>query len=84
MMHHPTDSAGAHHPAGAAQVIRAPAGQDRLAVVRHELRCGPGAGGAAAVLAVLACGVLVAANALAAAPAWLAARSRPAQLLRAE
>jgi hypothetical protein len=38
----------------------------------------------AAVLAVLACGVLVAANALAAAPAWLAARSRPAQLLRAE
>src|SRR5262245_18105065 len=38
----------------------------------------------AAVLAVLACGVLVAANALAVAPAWLAARSRPAQLLRAE
>jgi ABC-type antimicrobial peptide transport system permease subunit len=38
----------------------------------------------AAVLAVLACGVLVAANVLAAAPAWLAARSRPAQLLRAE
>jgi hypothetical protein len=37
-----------------------------------------------AVLAVLACGVLVAANALAAAPAWLAARSHPAQLLRAE
>jgi len=38
----------------------------------------------AALLAALACGVLVAANALAAAPAWLAARSRPAQLLRAE
>jgi hypothetical protein len=38
----------------------------------------------AAVLAVLACGVLVAANVLAVAPAWLAARSRPAQLLRAE
>ena len=38
----------------------------------------------AALLAVLACGVLVAANALAAVPAWLAARSRPAQLLRAE
>jgi ABC-type antimicrobial peptide transport system permease subunit len=38
----------------------------------------------AAVLAVLACGVLVAANALAAIPAWLAARSRPAELLRAE
>ena len=38
----------------------------------------------AAVLAALACGVLVAANALAAIPAWLAARSRPAQLLRAE
>jgi hypothetical protein len=38
----------------------------------------------AALLAVLACGVLVAANVLAAVPAWLAARSRPAQLLRAE
>ena len=38
----------------------------------------------AALLAVLACGVLVAANVLAAIPAWLAARSRPAQLLRAE
>ena len=38
----------------------------------------------AAVLAALACGVLVAANTLAALPAWLAARSRPAQLLRAE
>jgi putative ABC transport system permease protein len=38
----------------------------------------------AAVLAVVACGVLVAANALAVAPAWLAARSRPAKLLRAE
>jgi FtsX-like permease family protein len=37
-----------------------------------------------AVLAALACGVLVAANVLAVAPAWLAARSRPAQLLRAE
>jgi hypothetical protein len=35
-------------------------------------------------LAALACGVLVAANALAVLPAWLAARSRPAQLLRAE
>ena len=38
----------------------------------------------AALLAALACGVLVAANALAVLPAWLAARSRPAQLLRAE
>jgi hypothetical protein len=38
----------------------------------------------AALLAVLACGVLVAANVLAAFPAWLAARSRPAQLLRTE
>ena len=38
----------------------------------------------AAPLAVLACGVLVAANVLAVVPAWLAARSRPAQLLRAE
>jgi hypothetical protein len=38
----------------------------------------------AALLAALACGVLVAANALAILPAWLAARSRPAQLLRAE
>jgi ABC-type lipoprotein release transport system permease subunit len=38
----------------------------------------------AAALAALACGVLVAANALAVLPAWLAARSRPAQLLRAE
>ena len=38
----------------------------------------------AALLAVLACGVLVAANVLAAVPAWLAARSRPAQLLGAE
>src|SRR5215471_2306879 len=38
----------------------------------------------AALLAALACGVLVAANVLAVLPAWLAARSRPAQLLRAE
>jgi hypothetical protein len=38
----------------------------------------------AALLAALACGVLVAANALAILPAWLAARSRPAELLRAE
>ncbi len=35
-------------------------------------------------LAALAGGVLVAANLLAVIPAWLAARSRPAQLLRAE
>jgi ABC-type antimicrobial peptide transport system permease subunit len=38
----------------------------------------------AAPLAVLACGVLAAANALAVLPAWLAGRARPAQLLRAE
>ena len=38
----------------------------------------------AALLAALACGVLVAANVLAVLAAWLAARSRPAQLLRAE
>jgi hypothetical protein len=35
-------------------------------------------------LAALACGALVAANLLAVIPAWLAARSRQAQLLRAE
>jgi ABC-type lipoprotein release transport system permease subunit len=35
-------------------------------------------------LAALAGGVLVAANLLAVIPAWQAARSRPAQLLRAE
>ncbi len=38
----------------------------------------------AAPLATLAGGVLVAANVLAVLPAWLAARSHPAQLLRAE
>jgi hypothetical protein len=38
----------------------------------------------AAALAALACAVLVAVNALAAGPAWLAARSHPAQLLRVE
>jgi ABC-type lipoprotein release transport system permease subunit len=38
----------------------------------------------AGVLAAVACGVLVAANVLAIIPAWLAARSRPAELLRAE
>jgi len=38
----------------------------------------------AAPLAALACGVLIAANVIAGLPALLAARSRPAQLLRAE
>jgi ABC-type lipoprotein release transport system permease subunit len=38
----------------------------------------------AATLAVVACGVLITANALAVLPAWLAGRARPAELLRAE
>ena len=57
-------------------------GQGRLAGVRHELRCGAGTGGAACCCAALAAGCWWPRTFSPSCPRWLAARSRPAQLLQ--